>query len=97
VPLVAKIAIIITVGYALSPIDIIPDFIPVLGYFDDLILLPLLIYISLKLIPKPIMAECKEQSKKLWKNGKPKQWYYAIPIILIYMLIITIIACKFVL
>ncbi len=75
----AKILIIITVSYALSPIDLIPDFIPVLGYLDDLIILPLLIFLSLKLIPKEIMAECKEQAKNLWKDGKPKKWYYAAP------------------
>ena len=51
VPIIAKVLIIITVGYALSPIDLIPDFIPVLGYLDDLIILPFLIYLSIKLIP----------------------------------------------
>ena len=90
VPIAAKIIIAITIGYALSPIDLIPDFIPILGYLDDLIILPLLIYISLKLIPKEIMEECKEQAKDLWKDGKPKKWYYAIPIIVIYLLIICI-------
>jgi len=84
----AKILIIITVGYALSPIDLIPDFIPILGYLDDLIILPFLIFWSIKLIPKEVMDECKEQAKDLWKDGKPKKWYYAIPIIVIYILII---------
>lgn len=91
VPVLAKIIVIITIGYALSPIDLIPDFIPVLGYLDDLLILPLLIYISLKLIPKDIMEECKEQAKDLWKDGKPKKWYYAIPVIVIYLLVIVII------
>ena len=87
----AKILIIITVGYALSPIDLIPDFIPILGYLDDLIILPFLIFLSIKLIPREIMDECKEQAKDLWKDGKPKKWYYAIPIIAIYLLIIFIV------
>ena len=91
IPILAKILIIITIGYALSPIDLIPDFIPVIGYLDDLIILPFLIFLSLKLIPKEIMEECKEQAKDLWKDGKPKKWYYAIPIILMYLLIIFII------
>ena len=91
VPILAKILIIITVGYALSPIDLIPDFIPVIGYLDDLIILPFLVYLSLKLIPKGIMDECKELAKDLWRDGKPNKWYYAIPIILIYLLIIFII------
>jgi uncharacterized membrane protein YkvA (DUF1232 family) len=91
VPVLAKILIIITIGYALSPIDLIPDFIPVIGYLDDLIILPFLIFLSLKLIPKEIMQECKEQAKDLWRDGKPKKWYYAIPIVFIYLLIIYII------
>jgi uncharacterized membrane protein YkvA (DUF1232 family) len=90
VSMLVKIIIIITVGYALSPIDLIPDFVPILGYLDDLIILPFLIFVSLKLIPPKIMEECKKQAKDLWKDGKPKKWYYAIPIIIIYLLIIFI-------
>ena len=90
-PILAKILIAITVAYALSPIDLIPDFIPIIGYLDDLIILPFLIYLSIKLIPKAIMDECREQAKDMWKDGKPKKWYYAIPIILIYLLILFII------
>jgi len=95
VHILAKILIIIAIVYALSPIDLIPDFIPVIGYLDDLIILPFLIYLSLKLIPKEIIEECREQAKDIWKNEKPKKWYYAIPIILIYLLIIYIIVMKF--
>ena len=91
VPIFAKIFIIMAIGYALSPIDLIPDFIPVLGYLDDLLIVPILIVISIKLIPKSIMEECREQAKDLWKDGKPKRWYYAIPIIMIWLLIIFII------
>ena len=94
VPILAKFIIIITVGYALSPIDLIPDFIPILGYLDDLIILPLLIYVSIKIIPQEIMFECKEQAKDLWKGGRPKKWYYAIPIVLIYLLIMFLIIKK---
>ena len=90
-PIYAKIMIIITIGYALSPIDLIPDFIPLLGYLDDIVIVPFFIFISLKLIPKEIMEECKEQAKDLWKDGKPKKWYYGIPIILIWLLIVFII------
>ena len=91
VPIIAKVFIIMAIVYALSPIDLIPDFIPILGYLDDLLIVPLLVYVSLKLIPKKIMDECREQATDLWKDGKPKKWYYAIPIILIYLLVIFII------
>ncbi|MDR0383363.1 MAG: DUF1232 domain-containing protein [Spirochaetaceae bacterium] len=91
VSILAKIIILTAIGYALSPIDLIPDFVPILGYVDDLIILPFLICISLKLIPSKIMEECKERSKDIWKDGKPKKWHYAIPIIIIYLLIIFII------
>lgn len=90
-PIYAKIIAGITVGYALSPIDLVPDFIPVLGYLDDLIILPLLAWISIKLIPKKVMEKSKIEAKDLWKDGKTKKWYYGIPIIAIWLLIIYII------
>jgi uncharacterized membrane protein YkvA (DUF1232 family) len=87
-PIIAKISAGLTVMYALSPIDLIPDFIPVLGYLDDLIILPLLISLSIKLIPKEIMRECEEKSKELWVNSRPKSWIYAIPIVIIWVIIV---------
>ncbi|MBO0344458.1 YkvA family protein [Roseibium limicola] len=57
VPWHAKAMALVVTGYALSPIDLIPDFIPVLGYLDDIILLPLGIYLVVKLIPPKLMAE----------------------------------------
>ena len=91
IPVYAKILIVIIIGYALSPVDIIPDFIPVLGYLDDLIILPILIYFAIKLIPDKILEECKEEAKILWKEGKPQKWYYGIPIIIIWVLVVAII------
>lgn len=85
-PIYAKIIAAVTIGYALSPIDLIPDFIPVLGYLDDLVILPALISLCIKLIPKDIMEVCKEEANDIWSNGKPKKWYYAIPIIFIWLL-----------
>jgi uncharacterized membrane protein YkvA (DUF1232 family) len=79
------------VGYALSPIDLIPDFIPVLGYLDDVIILPALVAATIKLIPKEIIDQCRMESEQLWKNGKPKKWYYAIPIILLWLIIVALI------
>jgi len=87
-PILAKILAGITVGYALSPIDLIPDFIPVIGYLDDLIILPLLAALTIKFIPEQILEECKAEAKEMWKDGKPKKWYYAIPIVFVWLLII---------
>lgn len=90
-PLKAKIIAGITVGYALSPVDLIPDFIPVLGYLDDVIILPALVALTIKLIPNEIWMKSKERAEGLWENGKPKKWYYAIPIFLIWGLILWLI------
>ncbi len=90
-PLAAKIFAWCTVAYALSPIDLIPDFIPILGYLDDVILLPALVALTVKLIPEDIMERNRRLSAEIWKNGKPKKWYYSIPIILIWLLIIWLI------
>lgn len=90
-PIVAKIFAGITIAYALSPIDLIPDFIPVLGYLDDIILLPALIALTIKFIPEDVMERNRKLSEGLWENGKPKKWYYAIPIVLIWVMIICLI------
>ena len=90
-PLIAKIAAGITVAYALSPLDLIPDFVPILGYLDDVILLPALVSLTLKLIPSDIMEACRTQAKGMWTDGRPKKWYYAIPIIIVWALIAFVI------
>ena len=90
-PVWAKIMAAVTVCYALSPIDLLPDFIPVLGYLDDVILLPALIALTIKLIPEEVWMECREKSEGMWADGKPKKWYYAIPIVTIWAVIIWLI------
>ena len=90
-PAGAKILAAITVGYALSPVDLVPDFIPVLGYLDDVILLPALVAWTVKLIPEDVMARCRAESEDMWKDGKPKKWYYAIPVVIVWVLIVWLI------
>lgn len=90
-PVIAKILAAITVGYALSPIDLIPDFIRVIGLLDDLILLPLFVALTIRFIPKEVWERNRAQAAGLWENGKPKKWYYAIPIVLVWGLIIFLI------
>ena len=81
----------VAVAYALSPIDLIPDFIPVLGYLDDVLILPGLVALIVKGIPSEVMEECREKSVDLWQNGKPKKWYYAVPIVLVCLFVVLLI------
>ena len=90
-PMIAKILAGITIIYALSPIDLIPDFIPVLGYLDDVIILPGLIALTVRLIPSNIYTECRIRAEGLWLDGKPKKWYFALPIVAIWLLVICLI------
>ena len=87
-PWLAKLLAGVTVAYALSPIDLIPDFIPVLGYLDDLIILPALVALTIRLIPAEVMAQCRAEAEDMWKNGKPEKWYYALPIVLVWLLVV---------
>ena len=90
-PLFAKILAAFTVVYALSPVDLIPEFIPIIGYLDDLILLPILIVWTVKLIPKDVWSECESLAENMWKDGKPVKWYYAIPFVVFWLLILAVI------
>ena len=74
-------------AYALSPIDIVPDFIPVLGYLDDLLIIPLLVALTVKCIPSSVGERCRADSEDIWKDGKPQKWYYAVPIIIIWLIV----------
>lgn len=95
-PVLAKVVGAITVAYALSPIDLIPDFIPVLGYLDDLILLPALAALTIKLIPEEKLRECRERAEGMWENGKPKKWYFALPIALFWLLVLLFVVKLFI-
>jgi uncharacterized membrane protein YkvA (DUF1232 family) len=86
VPFHAKVVLILTVAYAFSPIDLIPDFIPVLGYLDDLLLLPLGIWLSLKLIPPEVLQEYREKAKHQLQERKPN-YVMAACIIILWLLL----------
>jgi uncharacterized membrane protein YkvA (DUF1232 family) len=85
VPWYGRIFAVCVVGYAFSPIDLIPDPIPIIGYLDDLILVPLGIALALKMIPKEVMAEYHEQAKAVMLKGKPVNRVAAIVIIGIWV------------
>lgn len=88
VPWHAKAFTACVVAYAFSPIDIIPDFIPILGYLDDVILVPIGIMIALKMIPKSVLTDCEVKAEEMMKNGKPKNWIVGSLIVMIWVLII---------
>jgi len=70
VPWYAKLLAVCVVGYALSPIDLIPDFIPVLGYLDDLVLIPLGVALALWMIPPAVMDECRARARSELVDGR---------------------------
>ena len=86
-PLAAKILATLVVAYALSPIDLIPDFIPVLGYLDDVILIPIGIYFTLKLVPQPVIDECRVKGRA-WleaREAKPRNYFAAAVIVCLWL------------
>ncbi|WP_064093349.1 YkvA family protein [Rossellomorea aquimaris] len=94
VPWYAKIFTACVVAYAFSPIDLIPDFIPILGYLDDVIIVPIGIMVALKMIPKEVISECDDKAKNMMKNGKPKNWVVGSLIILLWSIIMLWVILK---
>jgi len=90
-PWYAKVLAVLIIGYALSPIDLIPDFIPVAGYLDDLILIPAGIALLIKIIPRDVLEECRVKAKSDLLTGRSKNWVAGIIIVLIWLLAIYLI------
>ena len=91
VPWYTKAFIICIVGYALSPIDFIPDFIPVLGYVDDLIIIPLGILLAVKMIPPEVLKECRSKAEREIAEKKPEFKITAILFIVIWLGVVYIV------
>lgn len=87
VPWYAKFVSFLVVAYAFSPIDLIPDFIPILGYLDDIILIPLGISLALKMIPQPIIDDLRIKANEIREKEKPKNWVTGIIFIIIWILL----------
>ncbi|MES2785771.1 MAG: YkvA family protein [Pseudomonadota bacterium] len=86
-PWLAKALAVFVVGYALSPIDLIPDFIPVLGYLDDVLLLPALIWLAVRMLPPEVLAECRGKADA-WmqdKGAKPVSRVGAVVVVLLWL------------
>jgi uncharacterized membrane protein YkvA (DUF1232 family) len=87
VPWYARLFAACVVGYAFSPIDLIPDPIPILGYLDDLLIVPLGIALALKMIPPAVLAECREKSRQVMEQGRPVSWVAAAVIVAVWVLL----------
>jgi uncharacterized membrane protein YkvA (DUF1232 family) len=81
----AKVLAAVIIGYALSPIDLIPDFIPVVGYLDDFIIVPAGISLLIKIIPRDVLEECRAKVQSDLLSRKSKSWVAAIVIVLIWI------------
>ena len=87
VPVYAKVFTACVVGYAFSPIDLIPDFIPVVGYLDDLVLVPLGIFLALKMIPEAVLEEYREKALEILSGDRPRNWVAAAVVLSIWLII----------
>ena len=85
VPWYAKLFAACVVGYAFSPIDLIPDFVPILGYLDDLVLVPLGIALAIKMIPPPVLDECRQRARDT--IDQPSNWLAAAAIVAVWLLL----------
>lgn len=93
-PWYTKWFILLILAYALSPIDLIPDVVPVIGLLDDLLLLPFGIWLALKMIPKHVKKECAEEARNYnWK--KKKNFIFAIFTILLWMIVVILLLLRY--
>jgi len=91
VPWPARVFAACVVGYAFRPIDLIPDFIPLLGYLDDLILVPLGIALALKMVPKSVFNECRGKAQETLSQDKPRNWGAAVVVIALWLFLIALV------
>jgi uncharacterized membrane protein YkvA (DUF1232 family) len=91
IPWRAKVVIVLTVAYALSPIDLIPDFIPVLGYLDDLIIVPAGIAYAISLMPENVLEEYRERAKTELPDKKIHSWVGLFIIVIIWLLVLYLV------
>lgn len=94
-PWYAKVLVTGIIAYAFSPLDLIPDFVPILGYLDDLILLPIFIALAIKVVPDSVLKECRERARETFREGKPESRVAGAIIVLIWLSITALIIMWF--
>ena len=90
-PWTAKVFAAVVVAYAFSPIDLVPDFIPVFGYLDDLLLVPLGVALAMKMIPEEVLVDARAEVDTAFPDGKPKNWVAGAIIIAIWVVIVALV------
>ena len=88
-PWYARVFMGLVLAYAFSPIDLIPDFIPVLGYFDDLVIVPLGIALSIKMIPAQVLADSRQKAGELLRSAKPINLWGALIVVGIWVVVLA--------
>ncbi len=91
-PWYAKALAALVVAYAVSPIDLIPDFIPVLGQLDDLLLVPLGIALAVRLIPREVLADCRARAREADSRNRVRPWLAALPVVGVWLALLTLVA-----
>lgn len=89
-PWYAKVLVAVVVAYAFSPIDLIPDFVPILGYLDDLVLLPLGIALAIKMVPPAVLADCRMRAREGISGGKPVSYVAGVVIVAMWLVVATL-------
>ncbi len=92
VPWYAKAFMGLVLAHTFSPIDLIPDFIPVLGYLDDLVVTPLGIALALKMIPADVIVDARQQADRVWQQGRPVSRAGAIIVIAFWLVVVILVA-----
>ncbi len=90
-PWYAKVLALAVAAYALSPIDLIPDFIPVIGYLDDLVIVPAGVLLVIKLVPPEVMADCRSRAAQMQAEGAPQFRWMGLVIILLWLVALAIV------
>lgn len=91
VPWYAKVFTAMIVGYAFSPIDLIPDFLPIIGYLDDFFIIPLGVVLALKMIPEPVIVECRVKAVEKMSQEGYQNWGVGVLIIIVWILVLVLI------
>lgn len=90
-PMYARLLVVAIAAYALSPIDLIPDFVPILGYLDDLILIPLGIAIAIKMVPPEVLADCRARAREAGATARPVSRLAGAAVVVIWLALTAVV------